>query len=80
MIMHHIILCTPCIAFILVSHTCIFVIDHTEQGHGEEPTQVKGVNTEQYQGKPRCIKPPSLNSFYIYILIMILKCALGYMS
>jgi hypothetical protein len=56
------------------------VIDHTEQGHGEEPTQVKGVNTEQYQGKPRCIKPPSLNSFYIYILIMILKCALGYMS
>jgi hypothetical protein len=29
-IMQHITLCTPCIAFILVSHTCTFVIDHAE--------------------------------------------------
>jgi hypothetical protein len=48
MIMQRIILCTPCIAFMLVSHTCIFAIDHAEQGHEEplEPTQVAGVNTE----------------------------------
>jgi hypothetical protein len=57
MIMQHIILCTPCIAFMLVSHTCIFAIDHAEQGHEEpsEPAQVKGTNFEQEHGKPRCI-------------------------
>jgi hypothetical protein len=57
MIMQHIILCTACIAFMLVSHTCIFVIDHAEQGHEEPPelAQVEYANTEQEQGKPRCI-------------------------
>jgi hypothetical protein len=38
MIMHHVTLCTPCIATMLVSHTYIFVIDHAEQGH-EEPSE-----------------------------------------
>jgi hypothetical protein len=37
MIMQHITICTPCIAFMLVSHTCIFTIDHMEQGHEEPP-------------------------------------------
>jgi hypothetical protein len=57
MIMQHIILCTTCIAFILVSHTCIIVIDHMEQRHDEPPelAQVEDTNTEQEQGKPRCI-------------------------
>jgi hypothetical protein len=57
MIMHHVTLCTPCITFMLVSHTYIFAIDHAEQGHEEppEPSQVEGANSEQYQGKPRCI-------------------------
>jgi hypothetical protein len=57
MIMQHITLCTPCIEFILVSHTCIFVIDHVEQGREEpsEPAPVKDANPEQDQGKPRCI-------------------------
>jgi hypothetical protein len=57
MIMQHITLCTPCIVFMLVSHSCIFVIDHVEQGHEElpEPAQVEGANSEQEQGKPRCI-------------------------
>jgi hypothetical protein len=57
MVMPHITLCSPCIAFMLVSHTCIIAIDHVEQGREEpsEPAQVKGVNTEQDQGKPRCI-------------------------
>jgi hypothetical protein len=57
MIMQHITLCTPCIAFMLVSHTCIFVIDQAEQGHEEppEPAQVTGANFEKEQGKPWCI-------------------------
>jgi hypothetical protein len=57
MAMQHITVCTPCIAFMLVSHTYIFVIDHAEQGHEEppEPTQVEGANFEQEQGMPRCI-------------------------
>jgi hypothetical protein len=56
-IMQHITLCIPCIAFILMSHTCIFLIDHVEQGHEEpsEPALVEDANPEQDQGKPRCI-------------------------
>jgi hypothetical protein len=37
MIMLHIILSTPCITFMLVSHTCIFVIDQAEQRYEEPP-------------------------------------------
>jgi hypothetical protein len=57
MIMHLNTLCTPCIAFILVSHTCIIVIGHTELGSEEtpEPAQAGGINYEQDQGKLRCI-------------------------
>jgi hypothetical protein len=56
-IMQHITLCTPSIVFTLVSHMCIFVIGHAEQGPEEtpEPTQVEGVNPEQDQGNPQCI-------------------------
>jgi hypothetical protein len=55
--MQHSTLCTPCIAFILVSDTCIFAIDHAEQGREElpEPAPVEGANIEQDQGKLRCI-------------------------
>jgi hypothetical protein len=55
--MHLITLCTLCIEFMLVAHTCIFVIDHVEQGRVEplEPAPVEGANYEQDQGKPRCI-------------------------
>jgi hypothetical protein len=69
MIMQHITICTPCIAFMLVSHMCIFALGHAEQGPEETPdlAQVKGVNPEQDQGKPWCIKPPSLNLFYSFI-------------
>jgi hypothetical protein len=57
MIMHYSTLCIPCIAFISVSHTCIFVVDHAEQGREEppKPAQVKGANYEQDQGKLQCI-------------------------
>jgi hypothetical protein len=55
--MQLIILCTPCIAFMLVAHDCIFAIDHAEQGRAEppEPASVKDADYEQDQGKPRCI-------------------------
>jgi hypothetical protein len=54
MIMQDITLCTPCIAFISVSHNCIFAIDHAEQGREElpEPAPVETDNYEQDQGKP----------------------------
>jgi hypothetical protein len=46
--------CTTCIAFMLVTHTCTFVIDHVEPGPVEppEPAPVETVNYEQDQGKP----------------------------
>jgi hypothetical protein len=55
--MHLIILCTPCIAFMLVAHNYTFAIDHVEQGRVEppEPAPVEGADYEQDQGKPRCI-------------------------
>jgi hypothetical protein len=56
-IMQHTTLCTPYIIIILVSHMCILVIGHAEQGPEEmlEPAPVDGVNLEQDQGKLRCI-------------------------
>jgi hypothetical protein len=53
LMMQHVTLCTPCIAFMLVSHMCIFAICHTEQRPEEmpEPAQVEGVNPEEDQGK-----------------------------
>jgi hypothetical protein len=48
-IMQHVTLCTPCNAFMLVSHTCIFAIGHMEKGPEEmpEPAQAEVVNPEQ---------------------------------
>jgi hypothetical protein len=56
-IMHHTTLLTPYIAFILVSHICIFAIDHADPGCEETPelTLVEAGNYEQDQGKARCI-------------------------
>jgi hypothetical protein len=57
MIMHLTTLCTPCIAFMILSHTCVIAIGHVEQGPEKtpEPAPVEAVNPEQDQGKPRCI-------------------------
>jgi hypothetical protein len=57
MIMHRVMLYTPCIAFMIVSHTCVIAIGYEEQGPEEtlEPASVEGGNYEQDQGKPRCI-------------------------
>jgi hypothetical protein len=53
-IMQHTTLYTSCITIMLVSHTCILAIGHTEQGPEKtpEPAPVEGVNLEQDQGKP----------------------------
>jgi hypothetical protein len=53
-IMKHTTLCTPCITFILVSHTCIIAIGREEQGLDEPPegAPVEACNHEQDQGKP----------------------------
>jgi hypothetical protein len=55
--MHHIALYTPCIALLVVSHTCAFAIDHAEQDPEElqELAQAEDTNPEQEQGKPWCI-------------------------
>jgi hypothetical protein len=55
--MHLITHCTPYIEFMLVAHTCIFAIDHVEQGRVEppEPAPVEDADYEQDHGKPWCI-------------------------
>jgi hypothetical protein len=55
--MHFTARCTPCIAFMLVAHTCTFVIDHAGQARVEPPelAPVETVDYEQDQGKIRCI-------------------------
>jgi hypothetical protein len=55
--MHHIALYTPCITFLLVSHTYVFMIDPTEPVPQElqEPAPAEKANTEQEQGQLRCI-------------------------
>jgi hypothetical protein len=35
--MHFTAHCTPCIALVLMTHMCIFVIDHAEHGLEEPP-------------------------------------------
>jgi hypothetical protein len=55
--MHHVTLYTPCIALVVLTHTCIFAIDHAEHGLEEPsaPAPVEAGEHEQDQGKPRCI-------------------------
>jgi hypothetical protein len=74
MIIQHIILCTPCITLLLVSHTYTFVIDHAEQGPKEppKPTQVEDANPEQEQGKPQYINQCSF--YYIYVCVCVCVC------
>jgi hypothetical protein len=57
MIMDLTALCTSCIAFILMAHTCIIAIGHGEQGLEEPPglAPVEAGNHEQDQCNPWCI-------------------------
>jgi hypothetical protein len=47
---------------------------------GSHASSGKNTNLDLDQGKSRYIKPPSLYFVYLYILIMILACALSCMS
>jgi hypothetical protein len=54
MIMQHIPLFTPFIAFMLVSHACIFAIDYAKQGR-EEPQsqhQSRPITTSKIKSSP----------------------------
>jgi hypothetical protein len=55
--MHFTARCTPCIAFMLVAHSCTFAIDHVEPGRvlPPEPAPVETADYEQDQGKLQCI-------------------------
>jgi hypothetical protein len=66
----------------LVSQTCIFVIDHAEQGRAEppKPAPVEGADYEKDQGKPQCILPHPLSFIYFFSYFMIHDCALGQRS
>jgi hypothetical protein len=57
MVMLHIALCTPCIALYVVVSYSHFLVDPAEQEPEElqEPAPVEDTNTEQEQGKFRCI-------------------------
>jgi hypothetical protein len=57
MAMLHIALCTPCIALYVVVSYSHFLVDPAEQEPEElqEPAPVEDTNTEQEQGKFRCI-------------------------
>jgi hypothetical protein len=70
-IMHDIALCTPCIAIMLESHTCTFVLHPVEPKPEEqqELAPVEDANPEQDQCKPRCIRPPSLSFVYLLCLV-----------
>jgi hypothetical protein len=64
----------------LVTHACTFAIDHAEQGRVEppEPAPVEGTDYEQDQGKPGASNHnPCVYLFYLYLVVMILGCALS---
>jgi hypothetical protein len=44
---------------------------------GPQASSGEGTNLALDQGKPWCIKPPSLSFVSLYILIIILACALS---
>jgi hypothetical protein len=48
MFMHRQAYYTPCVAYMLASHTCTFTIDHAEQGRVEppEPAPVEAADYE----------------------------------
>jgi hypothetical protein len=60
-----------------------FTLDRAEPEPGVQVEQVQAedfANLALDQGKPQCIKPPPLSFVYLYILFVILDCALGHRS
>jgi hypothetical protein len=93
LIIDHIAHCTPCIALLLVSHTCVFC----DRPHGAGTRGVNGAEIGNSSGasakeRPSCMDTnlaigsrkgpvqqttPSLSFVHLYILIMILAYALS---
>jgi hypothetical protein len=67
LIMQHITICTSCITFMLVSHTCILVIGHAEQGPEETPesAQVEGINSGALILSKTKVNPDASNHHYL---------------
>jgi hypothetical protein len=82
MTMQHITLSTLCIAFILVSHMCMFVTGRAEQGPEEtpEPAQVECVNPSKTKASLSASNHHSWAFVILSILIMIFGCALVFMD
>jgi hypothetical protein len=89
--MHHITLYTPCIALFNCGHLLHIRVDHAEPESEFEAEQVQGMfggpqassceDTNIFVIKTSLMHPTlSLSFVYLYILFMILECALGYRS
>jgi hypothetical protein len=81
-IMHHLTLCITCIAFILVSHTCIFF----DRPCGARTRGTAGASTRRGREPRAGPRQPLvhltifLELTYLCILFRVRECALGYRS
>jgi hypothetical protein len=89
LIMHHIALCTPCIALFNCGHLLHIRVDHAEPKSELQAKQVRRVfkgpqassdadtNLTLDQGKPWCIYPMPLSFILKVLLYALFDCALS---
>jgi hypothetical protein len=87
--MHHIALCTPCIALFNCDHLLLIRVDHVEPKTENQAEQVQWVfegpqassgedtNLELNQGKPQCIPPKSFSFMFETLFIILYACTLS---
>jgi hypothetical protein len=87
--MHHIALCTPCIALFNCGHLLLIRVDHVELKTKNQAEQVQWVfegpqassgedtNLELNQGEPQCIPPKSLSFMFETLFIILYACTLS---
>jgi hypothetical protein len=87
--MHHITLCTPCIALVNGGHLLHMRVDHAEPESEFQAKQVQwafggpqassgeDINLALDQGKPRCIPPKSVSFIFKTLFIILYACALS---
>jgi hypothetical protein len=89
--MHHIALCTPCIALVNGGHLFAYALDHTESKTKIQAVQVlwvsRGSQASSYEDTDIVVTKaspsasnPILEFYYNFILFMILDCALDHRS
>jgi hypothetical protein len=88
MIMHHISLCSPCIALVIGGQLFLMRVDHAELESefqvkqvqwafgGPQASSGKDNNLALDQGKPQCIPPKSLSFMFETLFIILYACAL----